>query len=297
MRRLKSRKEDFTERDLPEKRVQVFAYCYKEHFSFLFRLGCLCLLLLLPTLIVTVMKDSYIINSIAVINNLTPEKEAEIRYAAETSFGIIQIGTLTLFFALLAGVIQPLKQMIWNEPVFFGYDFKTGLKSNAPVFIAVSFLLCGFYYFLNVITDSILLYISYALFFVFILPISLWVATQSVYYKASAIELVKNGVLFYIKTFPVTMLMIVVTIVPCWLVDNLIPFQLVFVKYLILIVLAIFAIVPLILGWLLYACSIFDKSINKEHYPKAYRKGLKKLFDEEEGEAEEGEAEEEREEG
>lgn len=286
MKRLKSKQEDFTEDDLPQKRTQVFAYCYREHFSLLFMLGCLCLLLLLPVLIVTVMSDSYVINAVAALEESTAENIARVRYKAETMFGLIQIGTFTLFFTLLTGVIQVLRQMIWNEPVFFGDDYKTGLKSNALVFSLVAILLSGLYYFLNVITNTVLLYVSYALFYVFILPISLWVVTQSVYYKLGTFGIIKNAVIFYIKTFPVTLLAVFLTVAPFWLIDNLIPLGLIYIKYLIFVVLAIFYIVPLIIGWLLYACRIFDKSINKEHYPQAYRKGMKSVIEEEKDENE-----------
>lgn len=286
MKRLKSKQEDFTEDDLPQKRTQVFAYCYREHFSLLFMLGCLCLLLLLPVLIVTVMSDSYVINAVAALEEITAENIARVRYTAETMSGLIQIGTFTLFFTLLTGVIQVLRQMIWNEPVFFGDDYKTGLKSNALVFSLVAILLSGLYYFLNVITNTVLLYVSYALFYVLILPISLWVVTQSVYYKLGTFDIIKNAVIFYIKTFPVTLLAVFLTVAPFWLIDNLIPLGLIYIKYLIFVVLAIFYIVPLIIGWLLYACRIFDKSINKEHYPQAYRKGMKSVIEEEKDENE-----------
>ena len=33
--------------------------------------------------------------------------------------------------------------------------------------------------------------------------------------------------------------------------------------------------------WMLYASHIFDKYINKEHYPQIYRKGMRKIEEEE----------------
>lgn len=165
--------------------------------------------------------------------------------------------------------------MLWNEPIFFGDDFNKGFKSNSLRFGVTTFLLALINYALSMLTGSITAYVLIGVFLAIILPVSIWFMLQGIYYRLGILASIKNSFLMYLKTFPFTILLLACTVVPFWLVENLIAYML--VKYLVFIVLVVIYIIPLTMCWLLYALHIFDKYLNKEHYPQIYRKGMRKI--------------------
>lgn len=274
MRKMKSSKKDYTADDLPQTRKDVFFDCFKEHLSVLFRLGFLCFLFFIPIIILMLMYDGYVVNSIDALPEQTPEAISEVYYSANAVYGLVQVFAFALFFLLFSGVVQILRQLAWNEPLFFGDDFKRGLKSNALRFALSAFFLAGTSYMIKLNSGEVTYYVFNAIYIIVLLPIILWEMTQGVYYKVRTLESIKNALFCYLKTVPVTLLIVVLSAVPFWAVINFVPnFT---VKYVVLLVLAAFYIVPLCLAWLLYACHIFDENINKENYPSIYRKGMRK---------------------
>lgn len=280
MKKMKCATEDYTANDLPLTRKDVFFECYKEHFSLLFRIGLVCLLTLLPAFIVMFMKDLYIISATSTLPEQTEESMLEIYYSANAVYGLMEIGAFVFFGILFAGVVQLLRQLLWNEPIFFGDDFKNGLKNNALRFGTAAFLLATINYLLNMLTESLWTYTLSGGFVVLILPVAVWFGLQNIYYQVGVFGSVKNAILMYTQTFPATMLLFMATIIPFWLVTNLISF--VFIKLIVLLVMALFYVVPLTMCWILYALHIFDKYINQEQYPEIYRKGMRKLTEENE---------------
>lgn len=274
MKKMKCTLEDYTESDLPDTRKDVFFECYREHFSLLLKIGLLCFVILIPVIIISLMRDFYVYSAWAALAEQTAENYVAICYAADAVYGLFQIIAQTLFAVLFAGVAQLLRQTLWNEPLFFGDDLKNGLKSNALRFGVTAFLLSLINYALSMLTGSIVTYILQGVFVVIILPVAVWFALQGLYYKLGIMASIKNAVLLYLKTVPFTILLLVFTIAPFWLIMNLI--SLLLVRYLVLIVLAVLYVVPLTMCWILYASHIFDKYINKEHYPTIYRKGMRK---------------------
>lgn len=278
-RKMKCAADDYTANDLPLTRKDVFCESYKEHFRLIFNIGVLCLLFLIPVIIVSFMRDLYVISVVGQIEEQTAEKVAAVVYQADAVYGLFQILAQTLFAVLFAGVVQLIRQLLWNEPIFFGDDLKRGLKSNSIKYGVTVFILSVLNYAINVFTRSIVNYILNGIFVAIILPVVIWFLLQSIYYNLSVFACIKNAILLYIKTLPVTILLLVCTIVPLWLVSNLI--SLVLVKYIVLIVLYLFYLVPLTMCWMLYASHIFDKYLNKVHYPEIYRKGMRKIEEQE----------------
>lgn len=295
MKKMKCAAMDYTESDLPATRKEMFAECYREHFNVIFRLGLVCFAILLPTFFVMILRDNFILAASESVENLTQEQLVAIYYNADMVYGLIKIFTFTLAGALFAGVMQVVRQLLWNEPIFFGDDFKNGLKSNALRYGVTAFLLAGTNYLLRLAGDSLLTYIVHGIFLFMILPVAVWFALQSLYYKLGIVAGVKNALLFYLKTVPLTILLLAGTVAPFELVNNLI--NLVIVKYGVLLVLTLFYILPIAMAWVLYATHIFDKYVNREHYPTLYRKGMSREADEDSEEYEENsEADEETEE-
>lgn len=273
MRELKRSFRDFTVDDLPQTRKEVFFSRYKEHFSLLLKVGLVCLAIFIPIILVSYFKESYLLNALENLEEQTKENIDAIFFGAELIYGIMRIFALTLFAALFSGVVQILRQTLWDEPVFFGDDYKNGFQSNAFKFGVTGFLLATVGFLINLYSASMIRYVLNGVFIAFILPVAIWFALQGIYYKQGVISSVKNAEVLYLKTVPVTVLLLLFTIVPFWLVENFIT--LLIVRYLVLIALALFYIVPLTMCWLLYACSVFDTLVNKQHNPEIYRKGMK----------------------
>lgn len=85
---------------------------------------------------------------------------------------------------------------------------------------------------------------------------------------------VRNGVLHYLRSLPVTLLFVLVTALPLFAALTFAP---AIVRYPLLILFALFGIVPLAMMWLLYASHLFDRTINRETYPGIRRRGLHPL--------------------
>lgn len=285
MKKGKCRAQDFTEADLPNTRKDVFFDCYREHFGLVFRLGLLCLLFLVPTLVVLYFKDLYIVNGLAALQGAEKEEISAMYYAADMIFGLIQILPTALFFLLFSGVVQILRQLTWNEPIFLGDDFKDGVKGNGLRFTLTALLLSLIAYLLSLLQDSMASYVLYGIFMAVVAPIAIWYLLQTLYYRLEVGQGIRNGALFYVKTFPVTALLLICTVVPIRAVLDLIP--ILSVKYIVTVVLAVFGTIPLSMAWILYACHIFDRYINREKYPSVYRKGMRPEGGEESGKKEE----------
>ncbi|MGN0813415.1 MAG: hypothetical protein ACI4MQ_07905 [Candidatus Coproplasma sp.] len=273
MKKMKCTLDDYTADDLPLTRKDVFCECYREHFGLLFKIGLLCLAFLIPVIIVSFMRDLHIISAVGALEEQTAENIATIYYQADVVYGLFSIVAQILFAVLFAGVVQILRQTLWNEPIFFGDDLKRGLKSNSLKYGVTVLFISIINYVVSAYTQSVLYYVLNGIFLVLVVPIAAWFLLQGIYYNLGVFDSLKNAVLLYIKTVPVTLLLLVCTIVPFWLVMNLIT--LLIVKYLVLVLLYVLYIVPLTMCWMLYASHIFDKFINKVNHPEIYRKGMR----------------------
>lgn len=274
MKKMKCAAEDYTETDLPATRKDVFCECYRERFRLLFRIGLMCFVVLIPVIIISFMRDYYVVVTVSGLKEPTTEDIAKVYYTADMVYGLYQIAAQTLFAVLFAGVMQILRQTLWNEPVFFGDDFRRGIKSNALNCGVAALLLAASNYLLSMFSASVIKYLLYGVLLFMVLPVAIWFALHGVYYKLGAGSAIKNAVLLYVRTVPYTLVLIICTVAPFWLVMNLITLLL--AKYIVFVVLALFYVVPLTMCWMLYASHIFDKYINKENYPEIYRKGMRK---------------------
>lgn len=273
MKKVKCAARDYTNYDLPKTRKEVFTQRYKEHFPLLLRLGIFILLFLLPMLLITLMCDVYIISTMEALGELTADTKAAVYYTANVIFGLMQVLAFTLFAVLFSGIVQILRQLLWDEPVFFSDDFKKGLKSNGFRYGVTGAILALIAYYSNLLDGSAVTASLFGLVPITVLPVAIWMSLYGIYYKLGILPSIKTAVMLYLKTLPVTLLLLICTVAPFWLVKFI---SVMLIKYLVYIVLAVFYVVPLTMCWILYASHIFDKYINKEHYPTMYRKGMKK---------------------
>lgn len=274
MKRMKCKTEDYSDAHLPETRKAVFMQRYKEHFSLILYLGFFVLLFMLPMLLITLARDVYIITAAAALEEQTAEAKAGVYYTADAAYGLMQVLAFTLFSVLFSGIVQILRQLLWDEPVFFGDDFKKGFQSNAFRYGVTGVTLAVIYYYSELLDGSVMTAAFFGLFPVTILPVAIWLSLYGIYYQLGIFLSIKSAIMLYLKTFPATLLLLVCTVTPFWVVLNLIP--LLMVKYLVYIALAVLYVIPLTMCWMLYASHVFDQYINKEHYPSMYRKGMRK---------------------
>ena len=279
MKRMKCAKKDFTEADLPLTRQQMFFDCYREQFSLILRLGLICLLILFPMLVVLLTRDMYLIGAIKGLEEETPEKLREIYASANVVFGALELLASVLFFVLFSGVAQILRQLCWGEPVFFSDDFKRGVRENAGRFAVIGFFLSLVRYLLGLLSGSAYFYLLFGIFAAIFLPLGLWILLQTLYYRLRWAQVIKNATFYLVRTFPMTVLLLVCTVVPFFLVSTFVT--MLTVRYLLLVVLAVLYVVPLTMAWILYALQTFDENINKQHHPEVYRRGLRPIASDE----------------
>ncbi len=279
MKRMKCAKKDFTEADLPLTRQQMFFDCYREQLSLILRLGLICLLILFPMLVVLLTRDMYLIGAIKGLEEETPEKLREIYASVNVVFGALELLASVLFFVLFSGVAQILRQLCWGEPVFFSDDFKRGVRENAGRFAVIGFFLSLVRYLLGLLSGSAYFYLLFGIFAAIFLPLGLWILLQTLYYRLRWAQVIKNATFYLVRTFPMTVLLLVCTVVPFFLVSTFVT--MLTVRYLLLVVLAVLYVVPLTMAWILYALQTFDENINKQHHPEVYRRGLRPIASDE----------------
>lgn len=93
-------------------------------------------------------------------------------------------------------------------------------------------------------------------------------------FRFALIALFTAAVRLFIGSLPVTLLFVLVTVLPLFAALTFAP---IVVRYPLLILFALFGIVPLAMMWLLYASHLFDRTINRETYPGTRRRGLHPL--------------------
>ena len=275
MKKMQCTTKDFTEADLPLTRKDMFFDCYKEQFPLILRVGLLCLLFLLPMLLVLFFRDMYIVGALKTLEEQTAEKIQEVYMSANVVFGAMEAVASVLFFVFFSGVAQILRQLCWGEPIFFGDDFKKGLKDNGWRFAVVGIVLSAVGYFVGLMSSSFLFFVVFVMYAAVFVPIGIWILLQSLYYRLSWAKAIKNAALYLVRTLPVTILLLACIALPFWLVMTFI--SLIGVRYLLLVLLAVFYVVPMALAWILYALQTFDECINKKSFPEMYRKGLRPI--------------------
>lgn len=273
MKKRKCTKRDFTEADLPATHGKMFFDCYREQFSLIIRIGLVCLLLFSPIIIVWLMRDAYLSGVLDSLKEQTAENIEAVYLTVNTVFGLIEFLAFTLFFTLFSGAAQIIRQLCWGEPVFFFDDFKKGIRENAAGFAIVGSVISLLRYLIGMMIGSAYYYLLVGIFSALFVPLGIWILLQKLYYSLRWRQVIKNAVLYLINTFPVTVLLLICTVLPFLLVISFV--RLLILKYLLLLLLAVLYVVPMVMVWVLYACHTFDIWLNKKYHPEIYRKGLR----------------------
>ncbi len=268
---------DFNMSDLPSNRKEVFFDCIKNRFRYLFYSGLLLFVAVIPIIIIYFLKSVNLGALFGELNegNISSEEYRSISFTYLLIYdGII---VLSSFIASLSicGLTRVVRQIAWEEPLFFIKDFTDGIKMNYK-HISIQLFVFSLIYMISDISlfiqmrFAILSYIPFGIFFLVVLPITLYNLSQTNIYIMSNIKMTKNSALFYLKSVPVCVLFSLVI-----LMFSLIDFIPNIAIKLLIFALLIMLFFPLYyLAWFLYSSSIFDKYLNINFYPEIVDKGI-----------------------
>lgn len=280
-RKPKVAKIDFTEASLPHSRRDVFRDVLKNRWKDLLKVGALLLLFSLPLLVFGAVGEINAANIYAEYKNgaISAETYASEVAASNGAFALIKIIGYIIFSVGIAGSARVLRQIIWDEPLFFFEDFKDGIKIYGGQFALAMFLygLCAYTaVFFSSATNGILYAIALGLGVFILLPaMFFWLSARTVYSSRIG-ENIRNGFMFYVRTLFKSIGMLLLAFLPFTLEYVLEFFGLYnfIFKYSYLLI-CTFLLLPLgIMLWLLYTYSVFDKYINAELFPEILHKGF-----------------------
>ena len=270
--------QDFRKENLPSNRKELFFDCIKQRFGLIMLLAFVLFLFALPLLLVSFSKDAYLVSIGLAFDKkeITQANYDQMYFMAINLGSLISIPCFLLFSVGLAGALRVIRQLVWQEGIFFKEDFFDGIKLNFKHYLIYGFIFGVCYYISNISTliplqnIEILKALPFIITFVIILPIILFAIVQSQIYSLTIKQEMKNGFFFLIKTFFTTFIATAFVAIP--LTFDLIPIF--FLKMLAVIIYVLFILPFIILGVFLYINSQLDKYLNKEHFPDIYRKGL-----------------------
>lgn len=270
----------FTADMLPQNRLQVFFDVIKIRWNLLLLIGLVALLFVFPLLAVRFFRLYEVGRVYEQIAAGTIEREAgHAQIAGLGNFAYLLTVPLWGIFGFgLAGLLRLTKKIIWSEYISLRHDFLLGIKENGVHFI-ILFLLFGiilfagnYYYnrYLLIATGGVIRFVPLAATFLTVVPVFAFFVTMTAVYRERFLRKMSASVKIYLLTFPKTILVLAGCALPFglfFLASNLM--QLVYPPLFILFVL------PLIFNaWFLYSCSVFDKFINKKHFPSIVDKGI-----------------------
>lgn len=276
MKTMRHATSDFTEDMLPSTRREAFADCLKIRFGKLVKIGLIALAFSLPLFILAVLRDTGTAAIYAEYENgaIELKKAQSLVFWADNFYGLAGVLAYAVLFIGVSGCQGVIKRIGWIEPVFFGADFREGLKDNWLRYAILGLIFGLFKYLcdmsLKLSSSKILSILPSGVLIVVFVPVVLLVFEQSCVYNLRFSESLKNALLLYFKTFPKTLLATAVALCPLLaaMIGNLL------VKYLLLAFAAAFLSPAIMLGWFLYGCYVFDGCINKDNFPDLYKRGL-----------------------
>lgn len=277
MRKRKQRPTDLTYQNLPQNRKEAFFDIWKTNWRAMFLITLTILITMLPILIGLFMQDS-IIGS---INDQMSKDPLDIKEGTSNICFVSLITSLIVWLYLyiacipLSVITRMLRQLSWYEPIFVKEDILLGIKNNyksaaiSSTFIGIILVISKLTLYINM--NPFIQAIPLGIFVAILLPPIILTYLQSNIYNGKYFSLLKNGIIMYIKSFPLTILIILLIVSP--VLFNLID-SLIFLKYGLLVGAIILLEPSLFLILHLYTNKIFDKYINEHNFKELVNKGL-----------------------
>ena len=271
-------KTDFSERNLPHNRKEVFFDCVKLYWQKLLLLGLIMLACAVPLLTVSAVCDT-------VQQGLSRQLEDgvidKVAYNGQTAWlrfaeALIDIPCYVIVCVGLSGTVRVTRQMIWAEPLFFANDFADGIKQNWLTFCLCGFLVSLLNVYLAFAESSgggLPAYLPLGVVTIVVLPTALWMMAASSVYNIGIGKNITNSFVLYIKTPFVTWLF--VALFASVAIPGLIGF--VALRCIFLAVFIVVLLPAFVMLWQLVSNSYFDKFINSQAYPEIVDKGIWRL--------------------
>lgn len=136
-RKYKRASSDYSEAMLPQNRREVFTDVVKLHHFDLFKLGLMFLASFLPLLILVFINDVYE----AQITAASLPNAAESLLAFQSTSALIGIVCYLIIAIVFSGVLRVIRQLAYEEVLFFWQDFVTGIKQNIKQIFVIAFLM------------------------------------------------------------------------------------------------------------------------------------------------------------
>ncbi len=277
MKKTKAPQKAFEIEMLPSSRKEQFFDLAKHRFFFFISLGALLLAFALFILGGAFFKDMSLIN----LNNSTATEEEQKTFSFTIkliSYLIQGFGFPVLGFGL-SGILMPLKNLAWNDPVFFKDDLKSGFKENGKTFVGIGFL-WGLLYFLEGVIGllfSNLPWFEAVLFginLILIYPILITSLFLTLFYSNSFMATIQKAAAIYFRHFPLLFLSSLCLLLPFFALY--IPIFLLKYGVLILWMVIVFPF-ALLFSFELHL-HYFDEDVNLSQFPAYYQKGLASYY-------------------
>lgn len=200
---------------------------------------------------------------------------------------LITYGVLIPFIVVLGlgigGGLYFFKKTFFGEGSDVHKDFFIGIKKNGKEFSLIFFILGLLYFGLHIgsalidYSTSMNSYVKmicigglYALFIIFF-AIFMMIQGQCLFYRASISQLVHNSIRFFIGDFLRAIGLTLLVLLP-FLLFEFIPYMI--AQGIVILICLLFYFAFADSACVLYFMHLFDRVINKTHYPEIYRKGL-----------------------
>ena len=234
---------DFTERQLPHNRIDLFFDCIKLRWREFLIIGFMIALSMLPIFVLGVMRDNMIADAI---------NKNEIENAR---YSLLFFDAVSILFYLLpavafAGAFRVIRNIAWADVVFFKEDYKDGIKLNIKIFATVFLLLGAGIFFVDFFSLSakadILLGMPLGVSVFLLIPIANFIIVQGSIYNIGFFGAFKNGVYLFSKSVLRSVAASVVTVLPVAfsLISGTIAKHICLIMYMLIFMLPSRAILP-----------------------------------------------------
>ncbi len=282
---------------LPTTRKQQYWDIVKTHFTNLFKVNFLTVLLCLPFLFVAfmlmpIMKD-YVGMQFDFTGNLGIGYPGSVSNSVVAEYTVVQT-TLPLYIILIptialmgipfSGMMYVLRNLVWGENITVRIDYwkgiRLGWKQYLLVFTLIGVLVSGFLasisiYNLQALIEAVDFFGVVALILsivglVLVASTCVYILPMMAMYKMTLYKLVKNSVILAIAMFPYTFLMLLITAAPFFIAQLLGEMIGMFVYTFILFV----GVSMLTLMWTVYVQFVLDSTVNARTKNSAYKRGI-----------------------
>lgn len=254
---------------LPTNRKELFFDIIKQRWRTLFLIGIIFFFCFIPFLIFLFLRR---INFNYLIKQNADAYQLIINNVLYFSFAVISLIIPTIF---LGGILKNLKNLSFNEPIFFKEDFFSGIKENFFSIFFSSLLFCffllGTLFIISIDSvDVVIKGLAVGILIFIFFPLLCLTFHQTILYNNKFKDYLFNSVLLYIKNFLYLIFFSLINFLP--LLFCFVSNPLVFITCLVFYFLFVEPFV--LLFDILFLNYLFDKSLNKDYYPKIYQKGL-----------------------